>query len=232
MMKIKPPESINDQVFGFLLEQIQTGEIGSGTRLIETQVAESLQASRTPIREAFRRLEQDGIVERLPQGGVRVTPVTDKTVEEIFGIRKVLEPYAIRLACERMDNKDIQKLKQMARLAKDIINATDIETEEKIKQLFKLNTQFHDIIYKASGSPYLVKLINQVRNIVLRLRVMGLRKESAWHTAWQEHEQLIALFEIRDKEKVSELMKKHIENAKSDVDTSVNVDQSPESCLK
>jgi GntR family transcriptional regulator, rspAB operon transcriptional repressor len=232
MMKIKPPESINDQVFGYLLEQIQTGEIGSGSRLIETQVAESLQASRTPVREAFRRLEQDGIVERLPQGGVRVTPVTDKTVEEIFGIRKVLEPYAIRLACQRIDNKDIQKLKQMARLAKDIINDTGIETEEKIKQLFKLNTQFHDIIYKASGSPYLVKLINQVRNIVLRLRVMGLRKDSAWHTAWQEHEQLIALFEIRDEKSVSELMKKHIENAKSDVATSVNGDPGKESCQK
>jgi DNA-binding GntR family transcriptional regulator len=216
-MKIKPPNSIPDQIYEYLLERIQTGEIESGGRLIETQVAESLETSRTPVREAFRRLEQGGIVERLPQGGVRVTPVTIEAAEEIFGIRGVLEPYAIRLACERITREDIQKLKQIKTLAEDLIKSVTIEKEEKIKQVFKLNTQFHDIIYLATGSSYLVKLINDLRDIVLRLRALGLRRNSAWRTSWQEHGQLIVFLETRNKEKASELMQKHVEHAKSDV---------------
>ena len=216
-MKIKPPNSIPDQIYDYLLERIQIGEIQSGDRLIETQVAESFETSRTPVREAFRRLEQSGIVERLPQGGVRVTPVTIETAEEIFDIRGLLEPYAIGLACERITREDIQKIKQIEILAGDLIKSTTIEREEKIKQLFKLNTQFHDIIYLSTGSSYLVKLINDLRDIVLRLRAMGLRRNSAWRTAWQEHGQLIDFLETRNKEKAAELMKKHVEHAKSDV---------------
>ena len=216
-MKIKPPNSIPDQIYEYLLERIQIGEIESGDRLIETHVAESFETSRTPVREAFRRLEQTGIVERLPQGGVRVTPVTVETAEEIFDIRGLLEPHAVRLSCERITSEDIQKLRQIETLAWDLIKSTTIEKEEKIKQVFKLNTQFHDIIYLSTGSSYLVKLINGLRDIVLRLRAVGVRRNSAWRTAWQEHGQLIEFLEARNKEKASELMKKHVENAKSDV---------------
>jgi len=216
-MKIRPPNSIPDQICEYLLERIQTGEIESGDRLIETQVAESLETSRTPVREAFRRLEQGGIVERLPQGGVRVTPVTIETAEEIFGIRGLLEPYAIELACDRITSEDIQKLKQIRGLAEDLIGSTTIEKEEKIRRLFKLNTQFHDTIYMVTGSSYLVKLINELRDIVLRLRAMGLRRNGTWRVTWLEHGQLIEFLETRDKEKASELMKKHVQHAKSDV---------------
>ena len=159
-MKIQPRNSIADQVYNLILERIQSGEIASGERLIETQVADSLQTSRTPLREAFRRMEQDGIVERLPQGGVRVTPVTIETAEEIFSIRELLESYAIGLACERITKEDIHKLKQIRTLAEDLIDSKMIQREEKIRQLFRLNTQFHDTIYLATGSTYLVKLIN------------------------------------------------------------------------
>jgi DNA-binding GntR family transcriptional regulator len=216
-MKIKPPDSINEQVFEYLLGQIQSGAIGSGARLIETQVAQELETSRTPVREAFKRLEQDGIVERLPQGGVRVTPITKEIVDEIFGIRGVLEPYAISLACDGIDRSDIQNLKHLAFMADDLIQSDDVDEKEKIKELFTLNTNFHSVLYAASGSPYLVKLINQLGNIVLRLRAMGLRKKSAWQSSWEEHRQLIKLLEKRDKKGAAKLMKRHVENAKSDV---------------
>lgn len=216
-MKIKPPNSIPDQIYEYLLRQIQLGDIEPGERLIETQVAESFETSRTPVREAFRRLEQSGIVERLPQGGVRVSSVTIELAEEIFGIRGLLEPYAIELACKRITNEGIQKLKQIKAMAEDIIESKTIERKEKIKQVFELNTQFHDIIYETTGSSYLVKLINDLRDILLRLRAMGLRRDSAWRTSWQEHGQLIEYLETQNKEKASALMKKHIEHAKNDV---------------
>jgi DNA-binding GntR family transcriptional regulator len=87
--------SIADQIYESLKSSIISAELKGGDRLFEAKVAESYQASRTPVREAFRRLEQDSLVERVAQGGVRVTQVTRKTVEDLFGIRTVLEEYAI-----------------------------------------------------------------------------------------------------------------------------------------
>ena len=80
---------------------------------MQNQVAETLKASRTPVREAFRRLEQDGLVERVPQGGVRVTHPDTETIQEVFGIRKVLEAYAVELACGRITAEEIGSLKRL-----------------------------------------------------------------------------------------------------------------------
>ena len=143
---MEPRRTIIDQIYHQLLERIQLGEIESGERLIETQVAGSLDTSRTPVREAFRRLEQDGIVERLPQGGVRVAPVTMEMVSEIFSIRGVLEAFAIEKACEEIRSEDLLQLKVIETHARALIKSKDVGREEKIRQLFKLNTQFHDVI--------------------------------------------------------------------------------------
>ena len=141
-MKMKPPKSIPDQIYDYLMESIQTGEIMDGERLIETRVAEALQISRTPVREAFRRLEQDGIVERLPQGGVRVVPITSAMIEELFGIRGVLEAYAADLACERITPEAIEELERIKQLALSAIDNRDLPRDQKMKQLFELNTMF------------------------------------------------------------------------------------------
>lgn len=212
-MRMEPRRTFIDQIYHQLLERIQLGEIESGERLIETQVARSLETSRTPVREAFRRLEQDGIVERLPQGGVRVAPVTMETVDEIFSIRGLLEAFAIEKACESIRSEDILQLQVIKTHAEALIRSKDLDREQKIRRLFKLNTQFHDIIYQSTGSHYLVKIINNLRQIVLRLRGMGLREEKAWKEVWQEHSQLIAFLEKGDKNGAAKLIKRHIEQA-------------------
>ena len=214
-MKMQPRNSIADQAYNLIMERIQSGEIASGERLIETQVANYLQTSRTPLREAFRRLEQDGIVERVPQGGVQVTPVTLATVREIFGIRVRLEPYAVELACDAITDEDIHQLKTARNQAMDLIDTESLSREQKIWRLFDLNTQFHDVIYHATGSRHLYKLINNLRYMVLRMRAVGLREESAWRKSWDEHTQLIHHLERRDKEAASKLMTRHIEAAAS-----------------
>ena len=98
---LAPPNSISDQIYEYLKEKILYGDTEPGERLMQMQVAESLKASRTPVRDAFRRLVQDGLAERFPQGGIRVTSVDRETIKSVFGIRAVLEAYAIELACER-----------------------------------------------------------------------------------------------------------------------------------
>ncbi len=214
---LEPPNSISDQIYERLKQQILHSEIEPGERLMQNQVAESLETSRTPVREAFRRLEQDRLVERVPQGGVRVTLIDSDTIKEVFGIRGVLEAYAVELACDRIPPEEIATLKQLMRQAKDLLEANELDRETKIRGLFELNSQFHDTIYRASGNSYLMGMINILRNIVSRLRFLGLRTHSTWSLAWDEHAQLIGLLEKKDRESAVQFIQKHLVNAASDV---------------
>ena len=214
---LEPPQSISDQIYGLLRQRILHGEVEPGERLMQNQVAEALRASRTPVREAFRRLEQDGLVERVPQGGVRVTRLDTETIQEVFGIRKVLEAYAIELACDRITSQEIAALKRLLSQAQELLSSPDLGLEAKINRLFELNSQFHDTIYRASGNSYLMGMINGLRSIVGRLRLLGLRAESRWSRAWDEHAQLIELLERRDKESAVRFIQTHLLNGASDV---------------
>ena len=117
---IVPPKSISHQIYEVLKERILLGKITLGERIIESNIAEELKTSRTPVREAFQRLVQDGLVERVPQGGVRVTVITPRMIREVFGIRAVLEVYAVELACENIEVEIIIKLKELAEQARKI----------------------------------------------------------------------------------------------------------------
>lgn len=214
---LEPPNSISDQIYERLKQKILFGEIESGERLMQNQVAENLQASRTPVREAFRRLEQDGLVERVPQGGVRVTRLDMEAIQEVFGIRTVLEAYAVELACGRITEAEIGTLRQLVIQARELLSSDESGRETKIKRLFELNSQFHDTLSGASGNSYLMSMVNSLRFIVGRLRLLGLRAESTWSRAWDEHAQLIGLLEKRDKESAARLVKTHLANAVSDV---------------
>ena len=214
---LEPPNSISDQIYERIRQQILHGDIEPGERLMQNQVAENLRASRTPVREAFRRLEQDGLVERVPQGGVRVTRLDMEAIQEVFGIRNVLEAYAVELACGRITAEEIGSLKRLVTQAGELLSSGELGRETKIKRLFELNSQFHDTLYRASENSYLMGMINSLRSIVGRLRLLGLRADSTWSRAWDEHAQLIGLLEKKDKESAARLLKTHLVNAVSDV---------------
>ncbi len=214
---LEPPNSISDQIYEYLRERIFYGDIEPGERLMQVQVAESLNASRTPVRDAFRRLEQDGLVERVPQGGVRVTRPDIGAIQEVFGIRNVLEAYAVELACGRITEEETGSLKRLVNQAKDLLSSGGVGREVKIKRLFELNSQFHETLYRASRNSYLITMINGLRCIVGRLRLLGLRADNTWSRAWEEHAHLIGLLEKKDKESASSFVKMHLVNAVSDV---------------
>jgi DNA-binding GntR family transcriptional regulator len=221
-MKMQPPKSIPDQIYEYVMERIHHGEIQEGERLIEVKIAQTLQTSRTPVREAFRLLEQDGVVERLPQGGVRVTSVSAETAREIFGIRCVLESYAMGLACRQITHDHLDELKVMRNKAFELIQSKNMSKDGKRRRLFELNTRFHDTVYQATNSQYLLKLINNLRFMVLRLRAAGLREESGWRKAWEDHDLLIQYLENRDPEKATALVRVHIEKAARDAAASAS----------
>lgn len=209
--------SIADQIYESLKSSIISAELKGGDRLFEAKVAESYQASRTPVREAFRRLEQDCLVERVAQGGVRVTQVTRKTVEDLFGIRTVLEEYAIGLACDRITPDEIASLKEIRAQALELLNSKQVSREYMLRRFFELNSRFHETIYAATDSKFLIKLISDIRGIVLGLRSVSIQAEQACNRAWEEHSLLIDHLEKREKDKAVRLIKEHIANAVRDV---------------
>jgi DNA-binding GntR family transcriptional regulator len=214
-MEIKPPKSIPDQIYEYLKAQILKDEFHPGERLAQERVAEQLNVSRMPVREAFRLLEQDGLVERLPQGGLRVTLVTLETIRHVLGTRAALEAYGIELACDRISEEAIAKLENIKNQAHDVLKQDSISQSEKAKRFFDLNTEFHETIYEATGNPYLIKFISQLRNLVLRMRAIGLREASVWIQIWEEHGQILDSLKRKDKETARRCIKQHIENAAS-----------------
>ena len=128
---IEVPRSMSDQVYQILRESIMANEFKPGDRLVELQLSELLETSRTPIREAIRRLEHDGLVERLPQGGVRVKPVTIESVRQVYGLRGVLESYAVRQACDRINEDDLAALELIRQQALELMNNNSMERFEK-----------------------------------------------------------------------------------------------------
>jgi DNA-binding GntR family transcriptional regulator len=211
---IVPPRSISDQIYEVLKERILLGKITLGERIIESSIAEDLKTSRTPVREAFQRLVQDGLVERVPQGGVRVTVITPRMIKEVFGIRAVLEVYALELACDNIEAETIIRLKELARQARKLLSSPEANDPEGLIALWKINTSFHETIYRAAGSEQLLKLVGQLNSLVRRFRFLSMRKTRI--RAWDQHELMITYLEEKNKAMLGELMKAHVEEAASD----------------
>ncbi|MCE5264783.1 MAG: GntR family transcriptional regulator [Deltaproteobacteria bacterium] len=214
---VRPPKSISDQIYDLLKKKILNSEILPGERLMQEEVARAYHASRTPVRQAFHMLEKDGLVERLPQNGFRVTRLELETIRDLFSIRGVLEAYGVELACERIDPKTIETLRSIRDQAARMLESTDIPRETKLRRIFEFNSQFHETIYRSTNSRYLMDLISNLRNTVLRLRALGVRKKGSWKQALNEHSRLIDCLEKRDKKAAGRLMRRHIANAMSHV---------------
>ena len=212
-MPIRPALSIADQVYERTREKILNGTLKPGQRLHELDVAKSAQTSRTPVREAFRRLEQDGLIERTPRGGVRIIHLDWETIKDLYELRAVLETHAIELACQRISSEQIIALKRTKAQAMELLNTEDIKQEDLLSDFLELNTEFHDTIYKSTGSRFLIKIINQLRGVMLAMRSVSLQAERGPHRSWEDHNRLIQHLEKRDAEAARKLIQKHIENA-------------------
>ena len=212
--------SVSDDIYENLRQSIIAGELPPGHRLFEVKVAESYHVSRTPIREAFRRLEQDFLVQRMAQGGVKVTEMDPSSVEDLFGIRAALEEYGIQLACERITAEQISSLREIkaqAMQAMDLYHSKEVSREYTLKRFFELNSKFHEAIYQSTGSIYLVNLYNNIRGIVLGMRNISIQAEKEAIHTWEEHSLLIDLLEKRDKPAAVKLIRKHLARSASQV---------------
>ncbi len=162
-------KSAGENIFESLKHAITRGDIDSGSRLVESEIARIMGVSRTPVREAIHKLEREGLLTKQQFGGYIVTTFTREEIEESFGIRGVLEGYAARLATDKHKPGDLTPLYQKIDEFEERLQEDDLEA------LPKINTELHDMLYTLSGNGSLIKIINDLREQFLRFRKVILR---------------------------------------------------------
>lgn len=205
---------LRDVVFNTLRQAILRGELKPGERLMEIQLANKLGVSRTPIREALRKLELEGLVNMVPRKGAEVADITEKSLRDVLEVRKALEELSVQLACEKITEEEIEELKLVAERFKDTLNDQDVT------KIAEADVAFHDVIYTATDNQKLILLLNNLREQMYRYRVEYLKKEEAYPQLIAEHEELIDNISKRNKEEATRIMCEHIDNQ---VATVINV---------
>jgi DNA-binding GntR family transcriptional regulator len=185
--------------------RIVNGAFEPEERLLEPLLTEELGVSRTPVREALRRLEQEGLVWRNPRDlGRYVRGLSPDEIREVLGVRAVLEGYAARLAAERATASELDVLASAHERAEQAVELGDIE------QLVELNTQFHDGIVAASHAPQCAALIEALRDRILQYRLAFLLSDHLRRDSFREHRAILAALRKRDGDRAEVLLRRHV----------------------
>lgn len=197
---------LRDVVFQTLRTAILKGDLKPGERLMELQLAAKLGVSRTPIREAIRMLEQEGLAITIPRRGAEVARMTEKDMEDVLQIRCSLEDLAVRVSCDKINAAELEELREAM---EDF--ERQVETDN-VSEIAKADVVFHDIIYKAADNPKLLVLLNNLREQMYRYRVEYLKDKSIYPRLVREHRHMYEALMNKDKETVAWVVEQHLHN--------------------
>ena len=195
---------LRDVVFNTLREAILTGELEPGERLMEIKLAEKLGVSRTPIREAIRMLQIEGLVNITPRKGTVVAEISKDDLKNVLEVRKVLEKLAVELACMKITEEEILGLKE---------NLKEFSTAIKKKnpsEIAKIVVAFHDIIYKSTRNTRLIQIMFNIREQMYRYRLEYIKDQDTRETVVRDHEKLIEAIVNKDVENAKNIIVGHI----------------------
>ena len=196
---------LRDVVFHTLRRGIMQGDLKPGERLMEIKLANRLGVSRTPIREAIRMLELEGLVVMIPRKGAQVAEITEKDLKDVLEVRMGLEELAVKFACQRITEEQLDNLYHASRKFEEAVKREDLT------ELAQADVDFHDLIYKATGNERLVQLLNNIREQMYRYRVEYLKDEDIRGSLVQEHDTLLEKLSQRDLEGAKQVTQSHIE---------------------
>jgi DNA-binding GntR family transcriptional regulator len=203
--------SVREKTYDYLKSNILSGQLVPGERLAEEHLAEELGVSRTPVREALHKLEQEGLIEPLESRGFCVPHDSPEEIEDLFDIRTVLEGYTLKIICERITDEQIEKLEETIDKAEDALR------RKRIDEVFQWNTQFHDTLHSlVADKRRFHSLIVNMRKYVLRYRKDTLQNLGAGKRAIDGHRQILLALKLKDPELCERVMRMHIRQSKED----------------
>lgn len=210
--------SLRARVFKALEEDIINGKLQPGDSLIETKLSEELGVSRTPIREAIRQLELEGLVKIYPNKGAVVLGVSAQDIEDIYTIRTMIEGLAARWAAEKITPEEIEALNESVELLEFYTNKNDMQ------HLQKLDSKFHEIIYEACKSKPLKHTLSTFHHYIQRARVTSFETPGRAKKALEEHKAILQAIIDRDAERAERLTCEHVKNASKNLIAQKKVD--------
>ena len=176
---------LREIVYEELKRQIMVGEIAPGTRMMEVELAEEMGVSRTPVREAIRKLEKEGLVTIEPRRGAYASDISAKDMVDILEVRQDLEGMAAGIAAQKITDEGRIELENIARKYKESVDKEDIE------EIIKNDEAFHKYIVGLSGNKTLIKMVSQVQELALRFRYIYYEDFSRFKNQPSEHQAIV-----------------------------------------
>ncbi|HIK45708.1 MAG TPA: GntR family transcriptional regulator [Leptolyngbyaceae cyanobacterium M65_K2018_010] len=218
---IRRGKSLYEQVYQALRSAILTGQLAPGDRLVETQLAEWLQVSRTPLREALRQLQQEGLATADVSGGLRVTTITAADAAELYDCRQALECLAVVGACAQATPEQLQRIEACVHRADALRIETRGAAAEALpvspQQLLDVDYQFHHLIAESSGNRRLVTLLDGLFDAMALLRIQTLKQNPEVLDIRLEHRQIYQAILTRDPDLATAAIKGHLMASKARV---------------
>ena len=202
---------LRDVVFNTLRQAILRGEMEPGERLMEIQLAEKLGVSRTPIREAIRKLELEGLVIMIPRKGAEVAHITEKDMRDVLEVRAALEELAATLACRNVTPERIEELK----MANKRFEATIISKD--VVAIVDADVNFHDIIYAMTDNQRLIQIINNLREQMYRYRFEYIKDANMREDLRREHREITDAIIKGECERAKAAISIHIDNQEENI---------------
>lgn len=202
---------LRDVVYKTLRDAILKGELKPKTRLMEIHLADEMGVSRTPVREAIRLLEKEGLVITYPRRGAVVAHMTVKDMEDVLEIRETLDIFAVKKACDNANSDTISLLEERMEAFKEAVKGNDSKT------IVEADEAFHRVIYECADNPKLIVIINGLKEQMYRYRFEYIKESTMLKNLMEEHELILNGIKSRDKEFVARIMKAHLDNQYSTV---------------
>lgn len=208
-IKLDSFRPLGEIVYEALRDAIVSQAMKPGERLMETDLAEEMGVSRTPVREAIRKLELEGYVVMIPRKGAYVAGLSIKDINEVFEIRGALEALAAGLAAQRATQEEIEEMEH------NVFMGTSHWESSDLMKTIELDTKFHELIYSASRNNRLLNLIKELREQVQRFRTTTLAVPGRMKFAVDEHKRILDAIAERDVAAAQKAASEHIESAEN-----------------
>ena len=200
---------LREIVFETLRDAIISQTLEPGERLMEIQMADEMGVSRTPVREAIRKLELEGLVIMVPRKGAYVAGISVKDIHEVFEVRTSLEGLAASLAAQRITPEELDEMEKNL-----FLEAGELEGNN-LRSIVEIDTTFHDLLYKAARNEKLLQLVSNLQEQLQRFRSASLARPGRSKGALDEHRKILEAIALGDSKLAQKLAMEHIENAET-----------------
>ena len=209
---------LRDEVFNTLRERILKGVYKPGERLMEIHLADQLGVSRTPIREAIRMLELEGLVKMVPRKGAQVAKISKEDLQDVLEVRKALDTLSVKLACERITEDEIKLLNNAEREFEKALASKDV------REIAEADVAFHDVIHSATKNGRLKSMISNLAERIYRYRFEYIKQQSdGGKMLMLEHREIMRCIESRDAESAVKATEIHIDNQEISISEQLDI---------